>query len=456
MVRTLAPGQVFAGYQIERLLGVGGMGQVYLARDRDLPRWVALKILSRGAADDDNTRERFLREADIAAGLAHPNIVAVHARGEEGEQLWMAMQFVAGFDAAALLRGGPVDPARATRIIGDVAGALDYAHRAGVLHRDVKPANILLTTGPQEHAFLADFGIAKALDHTGSLTRTGVVHASFQYAAPEQFDPNTPVDPRADVYALGCTLYHLLTGQPPYAGSDAGTLIHGHYHLPVPRPTALNPLLPKGFDQVIARAMAKRREDRFASCGELAAAAWQALNSLPPAPDPAGKRFSRSRIALSAVMLVLSAAAIGSIFAIRGGLADSLFEPADAADSAAEAARQAGCEFAHAFTTMDTQNFDTFQQAVLAGSTGDMKTETEKTLSRTREAVKQAGIRSSVKFIDCAVESSEGDSAQVLAAVTQSTVSTATPTENSMQYRFRLTMELIDGRWLCGKLESVD
>ncbi|SUD49139.1 Serine/threonine-protein kinase pknF [Nocardia otitidiscaviarum] len=292
MVRTLARGQTFAGYRIERLLGVGGMGEVYLAQDRDLPRPVALKLLGAAVADDPEVRERFLREADTAARLSHPNIVAVYARGRDEHRLWMAMQYVEGTDVAAVLREGPLRPDHAVRIIGETAKALDHAHRAGVLHRDVKPANILLAWGPHQQVYLADFGIAKALDHTSGLTRTGEMYASFQYAAPEQFDFG-PVDHRADVYALGCTLFHMLTGELPYPGASTAQVINGHLNMPVPRPSLRHPAVPTAFDEVVAHALAKDPDRRYGSCGELADAAQRALTGAHgaaprhPVPNPA-------------------------------------------------------------------------------------------------------------------------------------------------------------------------
>lgn len=276
----LQQGEDFAGYRIERLLGVGGMGEVYLARDRDLPRPVALKLLGGAVAGDPGVRARFQREADTAARLAHPNIVSVYARGEFRDRLWIAMEYVDGTDAAALLETGALAPDYAVWVLAEAARALDHAHRHNVLHRDVKPANILLSRGPQQRVLLADFGIAKALDESVGLTRTGEVYASFRYAAPEQFDPTTGMDGRADVYALAGTFHHMLTGAPPFPASTTAQLIHSHLNLPVPPLTDRNPSLPAAFDTVVARAMAKNPQDRFGSCGEFAAAAADALRGI--------------------------------------------------------------------------------------------------------------------------------------------------------------------------------
>lgn len=284
--QQLQPGQVFAGYVIERLLGVGGMGAVYLARHPNLPKLVALKLLSRAMTGDDDVRARFLREADHVARLDHPNIVAVYDRGDQDGQLWIAMQYIDGSDAAEVVREGPLPAARVVRIIAETAKALDFAHAADVLHRDVKPANILLTrpvAGEPERVLLADFGIAKALDDRTGFTATGMFHASLQYAAPEQLDASIALDARADVYALGCTLYHLLTGSVPYPGHTPEQLIYGHLHQPVPLPSrsaaALQSAIPVGMDAVIQRALAKDRSQRYPTCGALAAAAQRALNA---------------------------------------------------------------------------------------------------------------------------------------------------------------------------------
>ncbi|WP_433685705.1 serine/threonine-protein kinase PknD [Nocardia sp. CA-119907] len=283
----LAVGEVFAGFSIEAVLGRGGMGTVYVAAHPRLPRRVALKVLHPNLTRDDYVRTRFESEADHAVRLEHPNVVTVHDRGREGDRLWIAMQYVLGSDAGqALAGGGALDPARAVHIVTETAKALDYAHSRGVLHRDVKPGNILLEQDRPDRpgrVLLTDFGIAKALDESQHLTRSGMLVASLRYAAPEQFEA-TALDHRADVYSLGCTLFHLLTGRPPYLGTSLPQLMHGHLSMPIPHPSQLRPGLPPGFDAVIASALAKNREDRYPSCGALAAAAQAALQ---PAPEPA-------------------------------------------------------------------------------------------------------------------------------------------------------------------------
>ena len=295
---TLAPGTVFAGFTIERTLGIGGMGTVYLARHPRLPRVEALKLLRPEWSDDPDFSERFAREADIVARLDHPNIVAVHDRGTEDGQLWISMPFIDGVDAEQALADnrGPLPIQRAIRIVAQVGAALDFAHRNGMWHRDVKPANILLAQGHDdepERVWLTDFGIAKAADEGRGLTRTGNVIATFDYAAPEQIEGRV-VDHRVDIYALGGVLHKLLTGLVPYPGSTMAASLYGHLNRPPPRPTERAPWLPPGLDEVLSRAMAKKPEDRYPSCRSFVAAVQAARDTLP-APPPLPYSFSVRR-----------------------------------------------------------------------------------------------------------------------------------------------------------------
>lgn len=274
---TFNVGDVVGGYTIEGVLGSGGMGTVYQARNPVLPRSDALKILSAEFSRDDQFRARFQREADVAATLDHPNIVAVYSRGETDGQLWIAMQYVAGTDADRELRAGALTPERAAHITGEVAKALDFAHRRGIMHRDVKPANFLLTQN-DERVFLADFGIARALDDAAHLTTDGTVMASVAYAAPEALT-GIAVDHRSDIYSLGCSLFRMLTKKAPYAGLPGGlaAMAAAHMSSPPPKVTDLVPSLPRGLDDVIAKAMAKDPAARYQSARELAAAATAAI-----------------------------------------------------------------------------------------------------------------------------------------------------------------------------------
>ncbi|MGF0316008.1 serine/threonine-protein kinase [Nocardia fluminea] len=283
MGNSLERGNIFAGYEIEYLLGSGGMGEVYLAQDRDLPRKVALKVLPALASIDPASRKRFEREAHAVAALTHPNIVAIHAGGEERGQPWIAMAYIDGSDLDAELQRGPIEAERAVSIVSDIAEALDHAHDRGFLHRDVKPANVLLTSGRRERAILGDFGIAKSLDETSQLTGTSNMIASIRYAAPERFDPQATVDHRSDVYSLGCVLFQLLTGALPYDG-DIWQIIAARATGSVPRVSAQNVSLATGFDDVIDQALAKDAAGRFESCSQLATAALRALEAQPKPP----------------------------------------------------------------------------------------------------------------------------------------------------------------------------
>ncbi|MGY0498880.1 serine/threonine-protein kinase [Nocardia sp. FBN12] len=305
-MHELRAGDIFAGYRIERVLGAGGMGSVYAARHPRLPRLVAVKVLHSSFSADPVFRGRFEREADLAGRLDHPNIVAIHDRGSEDGRLWIAMQYVAGSDAESALRTGPLAPDLALHIARCTADALDCAHAAGLLHRDVKPANILLSERANvsdQRVLLTDFGIAKAIDESTALTETGTLVATLRYAAPEQLDGRT-AGPRSDQYSLACTLFHLLAGQPPYTATNAGALIGAHVMQPVPRISAVMPGLPSAVDAVFARALAKDPGHRFTSCAEMVAATTTALATgvapfadaragsfTRPAPDPTDRAF---------------------------------------------------------------------------------------------------------------------------------------------------------------------
>ncbi|GAB2631789.1 serine/threonine-protein kinase [Nocardia goodfellowii] len=305
-------GTTFGGYIIERRLGSGGMGTVYAARHPRLSRVDAVKILSEQRGGDPEFRARFLREAEIAARLQHPNLVAVRDRGDQDGRLWIAMQYVEGPDLGALIKRGPavLDIPRAVHILTEAAQGLDELHRAGLLHRDVKPANILIAEQPggPDRVLVTDFGIARAADDSTTLAGPGGVTATLAYAAPEQIS-GAPVDRRADVYALGATLYHMLTGTVPYPRNSPGSVMYAHLHEPPPRPSQRNPQVTKAFDTVIATAMAKRPDDRYDSCGALAAAAAAALS---------GRRAAgRGRRGLAAALLTVLATTAAAVWFVR-------------------------------------------------------------------------------------------------------------------------------------------
>lgn len=287
----IGAGTVFAGYRIVRTLGRGGMGTVYLAAHPRLPRQVALKLLNRELSADAEVRGRFEREADVSSRLDHPGIVSVLDRGVEDGLMWISMQYVDGTDAS-VFRGTPLYPARAVGIVTQTAEALDYAHERDVLHRDVKPANILLAAARTgDRVVLTDFGIARLRGDARQLTRTGDFLATLAYASPEQLSGGE-IDHRSDQYSLGCTLFTLLTGESPFPADNPGAVVAAHLTKPVPRVSATVRHLPAGIDAIIARALAKEPAERFDSCAEFAQAAAAALSggaglSVSPAPSTA-------------------------------------------------------------------------------------------------------------------------------------------------------------------------
>lgn len=293
-------GTELAGYRIEALIGRGASGGVYLAEHVRLGRKVALKILSPELAADDVFRQRFIRESRLAAELDHPGIVTVYDAGEQDGIPYLSMRLVEGTDLATVLERGRLDPERAVRLLSQVAEALDAAHARGLVHRDVKPANILLAPAPgsPERAFLSDFGIAKRSGSLPELTRTGHFVGTLDYVAPEQIR-GEEIDARADQYSLACVLYHCLTGEPPFARPSEVAVIYAHLNDDPPRPSARRPDLPAGLDAVLERGLAKAREDRYASCTALGVAAenevrrrWP-VTAVTPAPTRSAARRRR-------------------------------------------------------------------------------------------------------------------------------------------------------------------
>ncbi|MFC9434625.1 protein kinase [Nocardia sp. NPDC057030] len=272
----------FGGYRLERLLGRGGMGQVWLAYDDAGTRWVALKLLPSELAADAGYRKRFEREAEVVAELRDPHIPRIHRFGEIDGRLFIDMEFVEGHDLASMVAAGKLAPAAAVGIVGQVAVALDVAHRAGLVHRDVKPSNIVVHASG--FAYLIDFGIAHGIGHT-AVTTTGLAIGTLAYMAPERFTGKA--DARADVYSLGCVLYECLTAARPYGDTDPARQMHAHLMTDPPRAGSRNAAVPAALDAVIARAMAKKPDDRYSTAGDFAAAAHAALGTRPPAaPKP--------------------------------------------------------------------------------------------------------------------------------------------------------------------------
>lgn len=266
-------GGMFGKYRVVRLLGSGGMGKVYEAYDTDKGRTVALKVLNDQYADDEKFRARFLRESRAAAMLQEPHVIPIHDWGEIDNVLYIDMRLVRGQTLHDMLKSGALAPQRATDIVGQIAAALDAAHAEGLIHRDVKPQNIIVT--PEDFAYLVDFGIAETKGDT-HLTMAGYQVGSFDYMAPERFG-GSEATPAVDIYALGCVLYEALTGRKPFPG-HSDQVIAAHLSSPPPRPSAVDPRVPASFDDVVARGMAKHPDDRYGSAGALGRAARRALS----------------------------------------------------------------------------------------------------------------------------------------------------------------------------------
>ncbi len=386
-VPELGTDSLFAGCRIQEVAGRGGMGIVYRATQLPLGRAVALKLVSPERAADPAFRARFERESRLAAAIDHPNVIPIYAAGEENDRLFIVMRWVRGHDLQALIaRTGGLEPARTAAIVAQVGAGLDAAHRAGLVHRDVKPANVLIAGEEGSgHVYLSDFGLTREVTADTRITESGEWLGTVNFMAPEQFE-GARVDSRTDVYGLGCLLYAALTGQAPYAGRTVAATMLAHLDEAPPKPSAVEGV-PAAFDAVVARAMAKRPDDRYASADELVeatqAAAGAPGDQRPPAearngghagqePDEAEQaatkfrpsttsagtaRISRARrwpprkalIGAGAALAVGSMAA-GALFA-AGPLADD--DPADPV-SAADV-RSAVDDFAGAYADEDTE-----------------------------------------------------------------------------------------------------
>jgi serine/threonine-protein kinase len=280
----LAVGARVGGYRLERPLGRGGMAAVYLARDERLDRLVALKIMAPALAADQEFRTRFIRESRAAAAVDHPHIIPVYEAGDADGLLFIAMRYVPGGDVGTIVRReGPLSLGRAAAVIAQVASALDAAHAAGLVHRDVKPANMLADSGPSraDHVYLSDFGLSKKiLAASAGLTGTGRFLGTLDYVAPEQIQ-GRPADGRTDQYGLACAAFDLLTGAPPFQREEAAALLYAHLSDPPPLVGSRRDDLPAGLDPVLARALAKAPADRYPSCQAFADAMLQALGTAP-------------------------------------------------------------------------------------------------------------------------------------------------------------------------------
>jgi serine/threonine-protein kinase len=318
MPSELRTGDLLAGFRIQSLIGQGAVGSVYLAEDTRTGEQVALKLLSAELAEDERFRQRFLRESELAASLDHPHIVPTLASGADDGLLYLAMAYVEGSDLREVLRSeGRLEPQRALDLVGQVARALDAAHTAGLVHRDVKPGNVLVTRRDGvEHAYVCDFGLARHVSSVSSLTGDRGFVGTIDYVPPEQIEGGS-IDRRADVYSLGCVLFECLTGARPFDRESELSVVFAHLNEPPPSLADFRPELPDAFDHVIATALAKSPDERFATCGDLDAAARAALRGQGPRRR---LRARRRRIVL-ATGAVLLAAAAGGVLATRDGAA---------------------------------------------------------------------------------------------------------------------------------------
>jgi serine/threonine protein kinase len=284
----LPSGTQLGGYRVATVLGRGGMGVVYLAQQLALDRRVALKIISPELSDDPEFRERFSREAQLAAAIDHRNIIPVYDAGEADGRLYISMRYVKGLDLRTVLQlEGPMEPGRALGILGAVADALDAAHGAGLVHRDVKPANVLIEDGPgpePDRVYLTDFGLTKRVDAPRGMTRTGIFVGTPDYASPEQC-AGRPLDGRTDVYSLACVLHECLSGATPFPRDSDAQVLAAHLLEPPPRLSATRPGLPSGLDDVLARGMAKDPGSRYSTCSDLVESAQAALRGEPGAGE---------------------------------------------------------------------------------------------------------------------------------------------------------------------------
>ncbi|MGH3134028.1 MAG: protein kinase domain-containing protein [Gaiellaceae bacterium] len=303
-------GSELAGYRIEALLGRGGMSVVYLAEDLALGRMVALKLLAPELSKDRRFRERFRLESRLAASIDHPNVIPIYEAGEAEGQLFIAMRYVEGIDLKRLLdQEGALESERAVRLLAHIAEGLDAAHARGLVHRDVKPSNVLLTTqADREHVYLADFGLTKTSASAEDAAQTAHLSGTTDYVAPEQIRDGT-AGAAADVYALGCLFYESLTGRVPYPRASEFETLWAHVDEPPPKPSEIRPELSSAFDRVVATALAKDPAERYASGAELASAARMAL--------PAGTRLGHRAVVLAVAVLAATVAA--TVVVVRGG-----------------------------------------------------------------------------------------------------------------------------------------
>ena len=318
---VLAPGTTVAGYKVEALIGRGGMGAVYRAEEEGLGRKVALKVIAPELAQDERFRERFLRESRIAASLDHPHVIPIYQAGDEEGLLFLAMRYVEGYDLAKLVaEEGALEPKRALELLSQIAEALDAAHEKGLIHRDVKPSNVLIAeSAGREHCYLGDFGLTKRTGSLSGVSVAGEIVGTLEYVAPEQITGD-PLDERSDVYSLGCVLYECLTGQSPFPRATDVALLWAHVHEEPTPPSKARPDLPRELDTVLARALAKEPGRRYRSAGELVAATRSALRLVDAPAAATTQSRTRIGIAIAAALILAAAAAAFLLTRDSGGL----------------------------------------------------------------------------------------------------------------------------------------
>jgi predicted Ser/Thr protein kinase len=321
-VSTITEGTLVGGFRVRELLGTGAMGTVYLAESVESGDLVALKVIAAGPSHDTRFRERFERECALAASLQHPNIVKTIASGETDGHLYLAMEYVEGSDLREILRGeAPLEPGRALRLVAQIADALDAAHELGLVHRDVKPGNILVTErGAEERALMCDFGLARHVSSVSSLTGDRGFVGTIDYVPPEQIQGNE-VDRRSDLYSLACVLFECLVGAKPFERESELSVVFAHLNDAPPRPTEYRPELPDAWDEFFAKALAKEPSERSGSGRELVETARAAAAGKRRRSRPARRRL------IAAVAIAAVAAGIGVGFALEDGGASRHFRP---------------------------------------------------------------------------------------------------------------------------------
>jgi len=481
----LAGGDQFAGFTVQRLLGAGGMGEVYLVQHPRLPRLEALKILPANATSDDSYRERFNREADLAASLWHPHRRRAHDRGEHEGQLWISMDLVEGTDAAKLLDGQPngLPVGDVVEIVSAIADALDFAHQRGLLHRDVKPANILLTTAVagQRRILLADFGIARHTEDISGLTATNATIGTVAYSAPEQLLAH-PISGSADQYALAATAFHLLTGAPVYPDSNPAVVIGKHLTGPPPPLSERRPEL-RALDPVLARGLSKNPADRFATCLDFANALKAAASGVPasiphappttptPAPVtmPGPTNFApgppvayptnvapvlhapRRRAVLMPIFLaVLLIGAVAFAVIVTKERNRPVGGP-----PAWQPYVDAGGKFAVAVTTINYNTPEVDIQRITDTTTGSYRDDFTKTLPVLLSAVREVKSVSTGTLTGAGLESLDGDTAKVLASVSVKTATANDPDPAAKTQRLRLTVVRQGNEYKISGMEGV-